>query len=158
MQLEGINNTLKEIKQEFKQESPSKVLSPNYNSSNTPVKSPTQITNFKSMYTYVEESDAERDFRRKSNIDLVCIIQNERLRLKDTENNLKSAEFEIATLKQRNEELIDEKAHNLAHQAMTETKLRQEMQIILEVNNQHEMNLHNTRAKIEEMDRTVNKL
>jgi len=61
-------------------------------------------------------------------------------------------------LKQRNEELIDEKAHNLAHQAMTETTLRQEMQILLEVNHQHEINLHNTRVKIEEMDRTVNKL
>jgi len=84
------------------------------------------------------------------------MIQSERFRLKETEKNLNSYEFEIATLKQRNDELIDEKAHNLACQAMTETTLHQKMQILLEVNHQHENNLYNTRAKIEELDRTVN--
>jgi hypothetical protein len=53
------------------------------------------------------------------------MIQSERLRLKEAEKNLKSYEFEIETLKQRNDELIDEKAHNFACQAMTATTLHQ---------------------------------
>jgi len=86
------------------------------------------------------------------------MLQNERYRCKDLENLLKTAEFENSMLKRRNEELISDKAELISKQSASESAHRQELQALLEVNRQHELNLQNTRAKINEMDKTVNKV